>query len=434
MRFTNESSWAALLAAFSCCATLTTCGGTGTAPPQESGVTSQAGSGTAPPQGSGVTSQAESAIPQVLMSDGGHLARVRDSLRQGDPQYSHALSVLEEDADRALMIEPMSVVNKSVAPPSGDMHDYLSQAPYWWPDPSKSNGLPYIEKDGQRNPAVDRITDHENLSHLRSAVSALGLAFYYTGREAYAQQAARLVRVWFLDAATRMNPNLEFAQSIPGVVSGRSAGIIETRYLPDIIDGVTLLRGTPAWTATDDAALKAWMQEYLHWLVVSPHGRDEARRGNNQETWYDVQVAALAIYTGQTETARMRLQAGREAIGRQFLPDGRQPRELRRTRAWTYCIFNLTAYMHLAAIGASSGVDLWNYRTADGRSLRQGVDFLVPFATGEKHFPYPQITEFDPSALHPVLRWAALGWNDPKYREIAQQIGGDTARLDLTVP
>jgi hypothetical protein len=231
-----------------------------------------------------------------------------------------------------------------------------------------------------------------------------------------------------------MNPNLEFAQSIPGIAKGSSAGIIETRHLPDIIDGMTLLRGSPAWTAADDAALRAWMQEYLHWLLVSPHGRDEASRGNNQETWYDVQVVVLAIYTGQTETARMRLQAGQEAIGRQFRPDGRQPRELRRTRAWTYSIFNLTAYMHLAAIGGSSGVDLWNYRTADGRSLRQGVNFLVPFATGEKRFPYRQITEFNPSALDPVLRWAALGWNEPKYREIAQQIGGDTARLDLTLP
>ena len=434
MRFTNESSWAALLAAFSCCATLTTCGGTGTAPPQESGVTSQAGSGTAPPQGSGVTSQAESAIPQVLMSDGGHLARVRDSLRQGDPQYSHALSVLEEDADRALMIEPTSVMDKSVAPPSGDMHDYLSQAPYWWPDPSKPNGKPYIRRDGQRNPEIDKITDRANLQRLAGSAFSLALAFYFTGRQEYAQHTAELLRVWFLDPPTRMNPNLNFGQGIPGIAEGRAAGIVETRFLTQVIDSVTLLQGSSAWTASDDQGLKDWMRAYLEWLQVSALGRDEASRGNNQETWEEVQMVALALYTGQPDVAHTILQRSQAAIGKEFEPDGRQPRELARTRSWDYSIFDLTAFLHLAALADRVGMDLWNYQTPDGRSLRKGLEYLIPFATGDKRWPSKQITPFRASALHPVLRLAAVGWRNSMYRALAQQIGGGTAMLDLTFP
>jgi Alginate lyase len=372
--------------------------------------------------------------PQLLMVDGPHVARVRESLRRGEPQFVSALTTLEENADRALKIAPMSVMGKGVTPPSGDKHDYMSQAPYWWPDPSKPDGLPYIVRDGERNPEVDRITDHENLIRLSSAVSSLGLAFYFTGHEEYAQQAARLVRVWFLDPDTRMTPRLEFAQGIPGIAKGRSAGIIESRFLPSIIDGVMLLQGSPAWTAADDEAFKSWMDAYLQWLITSPLGQEEADRGNNQETWYDLQVVALALYTRETDAAQRTLQAARTAIGVQFETDGRQPRELRRTRAWDYSIFNLNAFMHVAALGDRLGVDLWNYRTADGRTLRQGVEYLVPFATGEKRFPYQQITEFHPSALHPILRWAALGWNEPRYRDLARQIGGGTATLDLTVP
>jgi len=371
---------------------------------------------------------------QLLMMDGEHVAQVRESLRRGERQFEPALAALEADANRMLSVAPMSVMDKNVTPPSGDKHDYMSQAPYWWPDPSKPNGTPYIRRDGRRNPEIDRITDRDNLERLSDTVSTLALAYYLDGRDVQAYYAARLVRVWFLDRATRMNPHLQFAQRIPGVSEGQSAGLIETRFLPTIIDGVTLLQGSSAWTPSDDAAFKEWMAAYLRWLLESRFGQEELARGNNQETWYNVQVVALALYTGQTGVARTRLVGARAEIGRQFETDGRQPRELARTRAWDYSIFNLTAFLHLATLGDRVGVDLWQYRTDEGRSLREGVEYLIPFATGEKRFPYEQITPFRASALHPVLRRAAVGWSEPKYRELARRIGGGTRRLDLTLP
>jgi hypothetical protein len=328
----------------------------------------------------------------------------------------------------------MSVVNKPVTPPSGDKHDYMSQAPYWWPDPSKPNGRPYILRDGRRNPEIDRITDRTNLGRLERAVSALALAFHLTGHEKYATHAVRLIRVWFLDSATRMNPHLRFGQGIPGIAEGRSAGIIETRFLPNLIDDMTLLQGSSALTAADEHAFKDWMRAYLAWLIDSPFGREQARRGNNQETWADVQVATLAVFTGKTAVARKLVEDARTDIAEEFEPDGRQPREIARTRAWDYSIFDLRAFLHLATLGERLGVDLWNYSTADGRSLRKGLDYLVPFATGEVPFPHQQITEFRASELHYVLRLAAVGWHEPRYRELARQIGGGTARLALTLP
>lgn len=231
-----------------------------------------------------------------------------------------------------------------------------------------------------------------------------------------------------------MNPHLEFAQGIPGIAEGRSAGIIETRLLVDIIGGVTLLQGSSAWSASDDEALQGWMRDYLTWLLESSHGRTQARRGNNQETWYDVQVVALAIYTGQTDVARKQLEGVRTDIDRQFETDGRQPRELERTLSWDYSIFSLTAFLRLAALGERVGLDLWSYSADDRSSLRQGLEYLIPFATGERRWPHEQISELRPSALHPALRRAALGWKEPRYRELARQIGGGTPRLELTLP
>ncbi len=165
--------------------------------------------------------------------DGGRLLLIRSSqLEQAARAPQNALTQLRADADRALTLKPMSVMDKTIAPPSGDKHDYMSQAPYWWPDPQKSDGKPYIRKDGQRNPEINRLPDHDNLGRLTSAVATLGLAYSLHHKPEYAEHAARLTRTWFLDPATRMHPHLKFGQGIPGINDGRGIGIIETRGLP----------------------------------------------------------------------------------------------------------------------------------------------------------------------------------------------------------
>ncbi len=368
----------------------------------------------------------------LLLMDRAHLAEVSERARRGEPSAKAALAALEESARKALTFGPVSVMDKSVTPPSGDKHDYMSQAPYWWPDPSKPDGRPYIRKDGERNPEINRIPDHDNLGRVVNAVSTLGLAYHVTGREAYATHAARLLRVWFLDPATRMNPHLNFGQGIPGVTDGRGIGIIETRGLPELLDGVLLIDGSSAWTRGDSNGLQAWMTEYVRWLTESQYGIDESRNGNNHETWYDVQVVGLALFTGRNDLARRTLEGSRGRIARQIEPDGRQPRELERTRSWDYSIFNLRAFFDLAVLGDRVKVDLWNYQTADGRSLRTALDYLLPFAAGERKWTHAQITPFRASELHALLRRAAVAWNEPKYRQLAQKIGGGNERLDLT--
>jgi hypothetical protein len=377
---------------------------------------------------------AADARPPLLLLNASALSDARDRVRRNDPALTPALAALEQSAKAALAMAPVSVMDKGVTPPSGDKHDYMSQAPYWWPDASKPDGRPYIRRDGERNPEINKITDHDALGRVIDAVSTLGLAFHLTGRDEYATQAARLVRVWFLDAATRMNPHLRYGQGIPGINEGRGIGIIETRGLPELLDGVTLIAGSPGWTMSDQAKLEAWMRAYATWLVESPHGQDEAKNGNNHETWYNAQVAALAVWTGQMELARRYAEAGRRGIAQQIEPDGRQPRELERTNAWHYSAFNLEAFFDLATLGDRVGVDLWRYRTPDGRSLRQALDFLVPFAAGDRPWTYPEIAGFKADVIHDLLRTAAVAWNAPPYRALADRVGGGSPRVALITP
>ncbi len=301
-----------------------------------------------------------------------------------------------------------TIVNKQVTPPSGDKHDYLSQAPYWWPDPKSPNGLPYIRRDGERNPEIDKITDHRVMEQMEDAVETLALAYGKTKKEQYAAKATELLRVFFLKPETRMNPNLEFAQGIPGINTGRGIGLIETRGLTRVVDAIGLLAGSKSWTTNDQRGLREWFSRFLTWMQESKNGRDEAAAKNNHGTFYDVQVVSFALFLGRKDLAkRVLLDARSKRIASQIEPDGRQPLELERTRAWSYSVFNLEGLMSLARLGENAGVDLWHYRTPDGRSIRTALDFLVPFARGEKKWPYQQLGEWQPQILFPLIDRAA---------------------------
>lgn len=363
------------------------------------------------------------APPRVFLLDAHQLAAIK-AAPASDPRKQEVVKAATDAADKALTEGPFSVTQKTVTPPSGDKHDYMSQAPYFWPDPSKPNGLPYIRRDGERNPELRKISDHDQLGRLGEASRSLALAWYLTGKPAYADRAALLIRTWFLTPATRMNPNLEFGQGIPGINTGRGIGLIETRSLMPIVDTAGLLADSPAWTAADQKGLTDWYSAFLHWMLDSQKGRDEDAAKNNHGTWYDLQVTDYALFLNRRDLAVETLtRAKKRRIALQIEPDGRQPLELARTKAWSYSIGNLDGLMQLAWLGQQVGVDLWSFRTEDGRSIRTALDFLLPYALGQKPWDYQQIDGFHHDALLGCLQQAANQYRDPQYVAAAQSLG-----------
>ena len=374
---------------------------------------------------------------QVFILDSENLMKAKNRLQSNDPAVVPAFNKLIRDAERALTSVTLSVVQKELTPPSGDKHDYMSIAPYWWPKPNTPNGLPYVRRDGEINPERDQTSDRKRLDNIVQAVKTLSLGYFFTGREKYAAQATKLLGVWFLEPATKMNPNLRYAQAIPGRNNGRGAGIIETHNLPDLIDAVGLLNESKSWDQSNQRALQDWFNAYLVWLLESPEGRAEAKAQNNHGSWYDVQVASYALFTGKSELARKVLnEFPTKRIAKQIEPDGRQPRELERTQAWNYSLFNLEALFDAASIADKLGMDLWNYETQDKRGIRKTLDWLLPFAIGAKKWSYQQISAWQPEKLAPLLRRAALQYREMAYENALSKLPGVTAdqRFNLLYP
>lgn len=353
--------------------------------------------------------------PRVFLLDAQALASARSQALSGDQRLTSALSQLRRTADAALRQGPLSVTDKQAVPPSGDKRDYMSLSVYWWPDPNTADGLPYVNRDGRSNPEAadpDRY-DATRYRRMVRAVEDLALGYYLTGTDAYAQHAALLIRAWFLDESSRMNPNLQFSQLIPGRPAARGVGILDGRDLARVVDAVGLLDGSPSWSPWDQTALQRWFGDLVDWLLESPQGQMEARAPNNHGTWFDVQVALFARFAGRDEVATRVLSASVSRINAQIQPDGSQPLELRRTLALHYSLFNLKAFFSLAALAEPLQIDLWNYGSEDGRSLRKALEFLLPYVMSDEPWPYSQIAPVNfMEDLAPSLQKAVVkeGW------------------------
>jgi hypothetical protein len=367
-------------------------------------------------------------VPRTAVLDGAALLAVRARLRAGDPVLRAALARLVAAADGQLHVGPWSVMDKAQVPPSGDRHDYYSQSIYAWPNPKTADGLPWVTRDGERNPAADGFGDARSWTSLVNATHELALAWFYTGDGRFQARAAELLRTWFVAPATRMNPSLVYAQRTPGVARDVPGGIIDLADIGVVIDAAALVEGGGAWTQADARGFRDWLGRYLGWLRTSAAGRTEAAATNNHSNWYDAQVAAIAVFLGRADVAGQALAAGRARVASQVRPDGSQPLELARATSWSYSVYNLRAFSRLAAIGRSVGADLWAYAAPGGASLRVAVDFLVPAATGTVPWTAgKQVTALDPAEALPVLHAAADAGDVTARDAIANVPSGGTA-------
>ena len=361
------------------------------------------------------------------------MAVVRQQLRDHNaaPQTTDAYQHLLAAADSALKKPELSVTDKGMTPPGGSKHDYLSLSAYWWPDDSKPDGLPWIRKDGHVNPASKNDqSDGVRLADFTARVQNLTLAWYFSGEQKYADKAASLLRTWFITPQTRMNPNLNYAQGVPGISPGRNAGVLDGRYFSTrIVDSLVLLRGNPAWTDNDEQQMRAWMQDYLTWLQGSKIAKKEGRTENNHGNWYVTQVSGIAWYLGDKAVIGDMAKLMKSKLDVQLKPDGTQPAELARTRSFHYSYFNLQAISMMAVLAQKNGIDLWHYRTSQGGSVLKSLDFMARFTDPALPWPYKSLDQIRVRPV-PLLSWADNATGEKRYE---QQIRSATFTLPRAV-
>lgn len=359
--------------------------------------------------------------------DPGLLERLRTACRAGDPAAVGAVERAEAAAAELLALEPMSVTVKTKLPPSNDRRDYMTLSPYWWPDPAQPDGLPYIRRDGERNPEVYDYPERENGDRLGHAARTLAVLYHVTGNERYAAKCAELLRTWFLDPELGMNPNMTYAQLIPGRKTIRGTGIIDARRMCYALNAARLIEPSAAWTAADRIGLQRWAGAFLYWLEHSVNGLKELRAANNHGLWYD----AIRLMTARAagEEARVREiaeESFRPRFAAQVAADGSLPEELTRTLSLHYSTFVLEAFSTARNTALSSGVELWEMP-----EVQRALEYLLPFYENPAAWTYPQIKPFERRRGAALLYEAGLALGRTEWIDAARRIGYGKGRGDF---
>jgi len=312
-------------------------------------------------------------------------------------------------AAKALPAPVITVVDKAKPSPTGDAHDYISYARYYWPDPAKPDGLPFIAKDGHHNLEQVAAGDRHKIDLLVDNVSALALGWTRLHREDCARRAGDWLRAWFVTPATRMKPALDYAQVRLGHDRnrGNATGLVDTRAFAVLVEAIGLLRDSPALTAPEMAAVKQWFADYYGWLGTGSSAIKEHAAKNNHGTWFLLQAAAIARFLGKDDDVRRFGEEARVLIAGQFAADGRQPLELERTDGLHYSHFNLFPHLELARVVRPLGVDLWHYTAPNGGSLRAGIAYLQQYNDAPEKWPHKEREEIPKGFMNELLAMAA---------------------------
>ncbi len=336
-------------------------------------------------------------------------------------------------ANIALNLEPQTITKYHAKLSEGGPNDFYSNADYFWPDPTKPDGLPYISRDGESNPGnFDR--HRIAMRNVRDAIASLAAAYKITGDDRYVTKAVELLRVFFLDPRTRMNPNLQYAQAVPGRSPGRSYGIIDGLHLVEIPPAITAMQTSPAFPPEVLAGLKQWFREMADWMMTSENGRTEAVAKNNHSVAYFVQIAAFARFIDDTDKlAECRRQFKEVFIPNQMAVDGSFPLELKRTKPYGYSIFQLDNLATLCQALSTPSENLWSFKLADGRGIGVAMEFLFPYLADKSKWPHPpdvQAWEAWPARQSSLL-FAGLAFGEPKYLELWKKLNPDPTNPEV---
>ena len=329
-------------------------------------------------------------------------------------------------ATRYLREPPITVTSYFSPRSAGDRHDYFSEGDYWWPDPKNLDG-PYIQRDGLSNP--DNFNQHRlALIRLSVQMPALTAAWKITHENRYAEHAVTHLRAWFLDPNTWMNPNLEHAQAVHGRSNGRGTGIIDTLHLVEVVKAAAFLEQSNQLTDWEAGGLRKWFTEYLSWMIDSENGRQERDAKNNHGTCWVAQVAEFATFVRDNDaTGFCRKRFKETLIPEQIAVDGSFPLELKRTKPYGYCIFNLDAMATVCRILSTSEDNLFRFVLPDGRGFAKALAFMYPFLADKNSWPYPSDVEYWKGwpVRQPSLLFGGIALNRPEYIRLWRRLNPD---------
>ncbi len=347
------------------------------------------------------------------------LAATSQSLKE-EPEapLTKALGHLLGEADYRLIQPLRTVEDKTHRAPTGDIRDYSSIGRYYWPHGDDPTRLPWQHRDGAFCRYSVQAGDFPGWLDMGLSVETLGMAWYFTGREAYAIKALEWFRAWFQTPQTRLNPNFNHAGSAPGFHHGGGIGLIEAvEPLTWLLNGAGVLIHSPYWQPRDTDSLHEWLHSFYQWIRHDPSPQRAFKNAANIGVWSEALKACIGLFLGDTDTVAEELATSiPPRVTTQIAPDGSQPRELRRTLAFHYSTYHLEAIMRCVELAGYADVNLTAIDHPVQKAIRQALLYLCQ----QKPWPYPDLVPPNFAKLHQLLQHFLRNHDDEQLHELAR--------------
>ena len=224
-----------------------------------------------------------------------------------------------------------------------------------------------------------------------------------------------------------------------GRCEGRCIGIIDTYQLVRLVNSLGILEETGKWKENERANVRDWIKQYLTWLITSENGIQESHQPNNHATAWAAQVITFGAYVGNRAAINLVCYQFRNTL----IPDqmdnrGGFPWEEARTKSFSYSVSNMNLFAVICEAAYTQGVNLWHFRTADGRGMRSTLGYLLPCFKDPTTWTNQQIVPYKPA--HKLAYYlAALRFENHKYANVIgsqmqQAILTDAGILELIHP
>lgn len=294
-------------------------------------------------------------------------------------------------ANKITKSELVCVTNKTHTV-SGDKHNYESLASYAWPDSTKVNGIPWIKRDGQLNPLTHKY-DREKMYSLYNNCVILSLAYYITVNRKYYDLYLQQIKLWFLNKETYMSPQFEYSQIYPGHngYRGNPQGLIEAYELNGVLESIRLVSSVNSkFQHRIEPKIKKWFKKLGYWWSNSEKGKIVSKANNNHAIAYDELYINIAIFTLNKAMLESGMQLFLKHVREQIEPNtGKQPKELNRTRAYHYSVFNLTHMVEIMIMLNNSGLPVDNETY---KLVGNAFAYLRSFKGNQSGFPFKNIS------------------------------------------
>lgn len=243
---------------------------------------------------------------------------------------------------------------------------------------------------------------------------SLAWAWAVTGEDRYAAQGRKFILAWAAVYKAEGNP------------------INETKFEPMVV-AYDLLR--PGFTDAERTLTDAWLRNKAETLLAKPK-LQTINWGSHRLKM----IGLIGLTLKDDSLTERALSLFRTHVGQDLQRSGSSV-DYQQRDALHYHLYTIKPMLVLARAAARSGTNLFDYRAHTGATLHRSVDFVVPFATGEKtHLEFAhskvsydrkrarsgetgyQVHQWDPKASIKVFTLAA--WFSPSYGKLAAKIAG----------